>query len=118
MVLNVAQPLVQAGLLGEAIDTAPALVFVADEEGRYVAANETACVELGYDREELLGMRVTDIAGTGDAPDVFTRMLASGSVSGRTTIVRKDATTLEIEYRASRVTVAQMPFYVSVAFVV
>ena len=114
MALNVAQPLVQAGLLGEAIDAGPALVFVADENMRYVAVNETACTELGYSREELIGMRITDVAGTADAGAVYESMVAAGTAGGRTTIVRKDGTTLEIEYRASRVTVAQMPFYVSV----
>ena len=59
---NVAQPLVQAGLLGEAIDRGPMLVLVADEEMRYVAANQLACDVLGYTRDELLGLRTTDVA--------------------------------------------------------
>jgi PAS domain S-box-containing protein len=114
--MNVAQPLVQASLLGEAIDAGPALVFVADEDMRYVAVNETACQTLGYGREELLGMRVTDVSASQDAPDRFARMIAEGGLSGRSTILRKDGSTLEIDYRASKVTVAQMTFYVSIAF--
>ena len=116
--MNVAQPLVQAGLLGEAIDSGPALVFVADEDMQYVAVNEAACEALGYDREELLGMRVTDIAAGDEASDEYARMVASGAAAGRSRLVRKDGSTLVIEYRAGRALVAQMTLYVSVAFVV
>src|SRR6266508_2730132 len=81
--MNVAQPLVQASLLGEAIDAGPALVFVADEDMQYVAVNETACAELGYEREELLALRVTDVAASADAPEAYARMVASGEAAGR-----------------------------------
>ena len=114
--MNVAQPLVQASLLGEAIDAGPALVFVADEDMQYVAVNETACEVLGYEREELLGMRVTDVSGSDNASEAFANMVASGEASGRGRLVRKDGSTLEVEYRATRATVAQMTFYVSVVF--
>src|SRR5438445_13058454 len=35
--------LIQSGLLGEAVDGGPALVFVADEHMRYVAVTRKAC---------------------------------------------------------------------------
>jgi PAS domain S-box-containing protein len=114
--MNVAQPLVQASLLGEAIDAGPALVFVADEEMRYVAVNETACATLGYGREELLGMCVADVAVSDDTSEQYARMVAEGALSGRSTLRRKDGSTVEIEFRAAEVTVAQLTFYVSIAF--
>lgn len=52
----------QRTLLGEAIDEAPVLVFVADEEGRYVAVNRQACEVLRYSRRQLLGMTVSEVA--------------------------------------------------------
>ena len=55
--MSVAEPLVQAGLLGEAIDRAPDAVLVADESMRYLAVNQAACRLLGYTREELLALR-------------------------------------------------------------
>lgn len=116
--MNVAQPLVQASLLGEAIDAGPALVFVADEHMRYVAVNETACDTLGYGREELLGMSVADVSAAADTSDQYARMVSEGALSGRATLHRKDGSTVEIEYRAAEVTVAQLTFYVSIAFVV
>jgi PAS domain S-box-containing protein len=116
--MNVAQPLVQAGLLGEAIDSGPALVFVADEDMCYVAVNEAACLALGYEREELLGLRVTDVDRHDEASEEYSQMVADGSARGRSELVCKDGSILTIEYRAAQTTVAQMTLYVSVAFVV
>ena len=56
------EPLVQSILLGDAVEHAPVAILVADEEMRYVAANLTACELLGYTRDELLRLRVTDVA--------------------------------------------------------
>lgn len=112
--MNVALPLVQAGLLGEAIDNGPALVFVADEDMRYVAVNHAACEALGYTREELLGLRLSDVEP--DADGDFADLVASGMAGGRTTLLRKDGSPVEVEFRASRTTVAQLTFYAVVAF--
>ena len=53
-----AEPLIQASLLGEAVDTGPVAIFVADEQMRYVAVNAYAAELLGYTRAELLELRV------------------------------------------------------------
>ena len=45
-----AEALIQTALLGEAIESGPALVFVADEEMRYIAVNQFACDSLGQIR--------------------------------------------------------------------
>jgi PAS domain S-box-containing protein len=114
MALNAAQPLIQAGLLGEAIDAGPALVFIADEDMRFLAVSHAVCDVLGYDREELLRMRVSDIvAGPGVAED-FARMIADGEATGRSELVCADGSSVVLDYRASRVTVAHTTLYVSV----
>jgi len=118
MALNAAQPLVQAGLLGEAIDAGPALVFIADEDMRFLAVSYAVCDALGYDREQLLGMRVPDIVAGPDVAEEYGRMVAEGEAAGRSELVCSDGSTLVIEYRASRVTVAQMALYVSVGLLV
>lgn len=114
--MNVAQPLIQAGLLGEAIDSGPVLVLVADDTMRYVAVNRAACDALGYSREELLALQVTDIAESADAEGEYAEMVASGERAGRSRLVRKDGSIFEIEYRACETKVAQMTFYVCVGF--
>ena len=69
MCSGVSHELVQKSLVGEAIEGGPVAVFVADADQRYVAVNAYACRLLGYTREELLGLRVTEVAvndGAGD----------------------------------------------------
>ena len=48
-------------LLGEALLQAPFFAFVADGEMRYLAVNDYACRELGYEESELLEPTVPDI---------------------------------------------------------
>jgi PAS domain S-box-containing protein len=118
MALNAAQPLIQAGLLGEAIDAGPALVFIADEDMRFLAVSYAVCDALGYDREQLLGMRVTDIVADSGVEEDYARMVADGEAAGRSELVRSDGSTFVMDYRASRVTVAHTPLYVSVGLLV
>jgi PAS domain S-box-containing protein len=108
---------VQHVLLGEAIDAAPALVFVADDEGSYVAVNNSACETLGYTRAEMLGKRVTEIATAPEAPDLYEAMMREGSASGVTHIRRRDGTLVRMRYYASKVTVAHVGFWISVGIV-
>ena len=114
MALNAAQPLVQAGLLGEAIDAGPALVFVADEDMRFLAVNYAVCDALGYDREELLGLSVTDVVADAGVQEDYARMVVEGTAAGRSTLLCRDGSHLAVEYRASQVTLAHMRVYVSI----
>jgi PAS domain S-box-containing protein len=115
--VNVAQPLVQASLVGEAIDHGPALVFVADEEMKYVAVNQHACDVLGYTRAELLALTVPDVAPGRDSAEQFAQLLASAPTSGTTTLRCKDGTEVQFTWRATPTTVAGLTLYVSVGFV-
>ena len=115
--MNVAQPLVQASLVGEAIDHGPALVFVADEEMKYVAVNQHACDVLGYARAELLALTVAEVAPGPETPGQFAQLVNSAPTSGTTTLRRKDGTEVLFTWRASQTTVAGLTLYVSVGFV-
>ena len=108
---------VQQSLLAQVVDTAPALVFVADEEMRYVAVNQTACDVLGYTRDELLRLRVTDVAVADEAPELYTEMLQRRGQTGATSIRAKDGRLLRLDYRARQTKVAGMAYFVSVGFV-
>lgn len=108
------EPLVQSILLGEAVERAPVAILVADEEMRYVAANLTACELLGYTRDELLKLRVTDVARYEEARGDFEAMIAHGEVKGRTTVLRKDGTELHLLHRSSETTIADLPYYVAI----
>ena len=115
--MGVAETIIQTSLLGEAVDMGPALVFVADEEMRYIAVNQHACTVLGYSRDELLQLRVSDVVRTSDAPTEYDKMLARGSRTGTALLTRKDGTTVEFDYQASTARVARLELFVAVGFV-
>jgi PAS domain S-box-containing protein len=111
---GVAEPLIQASLLGEAIDSGPVAVFVADDELRYIAVNEFACTLLGYTREELLGLSAAEVMR--DAATEEADFVGHGARDGRSILVAKDGTETAIAYRTSETTVAGMRFFVVIAW--
>jgi PAS domain S-box-containing protein len=112
--MSTSEPLVQSVLLGEAVEHAPVAILVADEEMRYVAANATACELLGYTREELLRLRVPDVASYPEAEGEFEAMIAAGELMGRTTVRCKDGTKRTLRHRSSETTIAGLTYYVAV----
>ncbi len=112
--MSVAEPLIQASLLGEALDNGPVLVFVADENMRYVAVNARACAELGYTREELLALEVTAVYRDAQAPRMYEAMVAGRVAEGEVELTRKDGSTFSMHYTANETRMAGMPFYISV----
>lgn len=115
--MSVAEGLIQTALLGEAVDAGPALVFVADEEMRYIAVNSRACEVLGYTREELLGLNVTEVAREAGSGAEYDEMLARGFRHGEAMLTRKDGTTVAFAYQATKSRVAGLELFVSVGFV-
>jgi len=116
--MGAAEALIQTALVGEAVDAGPALVFVADDEMKYVAVNQCACDTLGYTREELLRLHVTDVARERTSPAEYDEMLARGSRAGIAVLTTKDKRELTFEYRATKTKVAGLDLFVSVGFVV
>ncbi len=114
---NLAQPQVQQFLIYEALDEGPSLIFVADEEMRYVAVNQTACRTLGYTREELLSLVVTDVAVDVEAPRIYDDMLRARGHRGVSTIRAKDGRLLSLSYNASEVRVSGLPYWLSIGHI-
>ena len=112
--MSVAEPLVQAGLLGEAIDRAPDCVLVADESMRYLAVNQAACKLLGYTREELLALRTTDVATYPGASQEYDELMAGRGRTGTTMLRKKDGEQIEARYRAHETKLAGMTVYVAI----
>ena len=113
--MSVAEPLIQATLIGEAVDNGPMAIFVADESGRYVAVNTLASDLLGYTRAELLDLTAHDLAPDEPVEANFAQLAHEGSLSGTTVLRHKDGSDVTIEWHASRTTVAGMEFFVSFA---
>jgi len=65
---------------------------------RYLEVNDAAVAHTGYSRDELLGMRITDIIPPEDVPGIVSRMQALGSVSrGQGRHRLKDGRVAEVE---------------------
>jgi PAS domain S-box-containing protein len=111
-----AEVLIQTALLGEAVEAGPALVFVADEQMRYIAVNQFACQALGYTREEFLGLYVPEVAREPGASAEYDELLARGVRHGTAVLTRKDGSTVDFFYRAAKTKVAGLSFFVSVGF--
>ncbi len=83
-------------------------ILVADVERRYVDANAAASGLLGYEREELLRLRVEDIVT--DVPEwteaEYSRYVSEGRWQGELELSRKDGSTVPVEARA---TVVNLP---------
>lgn len=83
-----------------AMDHAVDGVLWADDSRQFMYANDAACRSLGYSREELLGLRIADIAPHHD-PERFQRRLDAIKQGGAATYEsvhrRKDGTEFPVE---------------------
>ena len=113
---GVAHDLIQQNLLGDAIDPGPVAIFVADDNQRYLAVNAYACRLLGYEREELLELSVTEVAVNTGARDDYEELLRAGSHVGLTILRCKDGRELPMNFRAAETTVGGMAVYVGVCW--
>ncbi|HVB47393.1 MAG TPA: PAS domain S-box protein [Burkholderiales bacterium] len=94
-------------LFRELIDRSSDAIEVVDPETlRYLDVNEKACQDLGYSRDELLSMRVTDVNPTLDASAIEaleTQLRTSGSTSLETFHRRKDGSSFPVEVHVKRI---------------
>jgi len=112
--MSISEPLMQSVLLGEALEHGPVAILVADEEGRYVAANERACELLGYTRSELLAMTVGELAH--DEGGEFAEVQAHGRHGGTIELTCKDGVAVRLRFRASETRIAGLLYYVAVSW--
>ena len=91
------------------MEAAPDPIYVNDEEGRIVEVNERGCAVLGYSREEVLRLRVSDIDLCADPSKVGDLRQALSSRALRIfpgLHRRKDGTTFPVEVALSSLTFA------------
>jgi two-component system cell cycle sensor histidine kinase/response regulator CckA len=88
-------------LLRALLDETSDAVLVADDSGRYVAANRAAGTLFGVDPSEIVGRAVSDFTlASFDPADGWKRARVEGRASGSFVLVRDDGTTRDAEFRA------------------
>lgn len=106
---------VQEALLGQAAATAGAGVLVHDDTLRYVAANSAACKLLGYTRDQLLELRVSDVV-EGPAGGLLeaAREVADGKIRhGTVGVRRKDGRAFPAQYVSAPAEIGGLPFVIT-----
>lgn len=109
-----ADALIQGVLVGEAVANAGYVVLVADEHMGYLAASDAACDLLGYSREELLSLSVTDLVVESNASKLYHDFVRDQGQQGTITLRCKDGHTVLARYDARQTEVSGLPYYVSV----
>lgn len=91
-------------------------MVLSDDDLHYIAANDEACRLLGYERSELLAVRVSDVIPKPPARlSRRSREIARGKpTSGRTAVRHNDGSTFEIEYLSIASTVAGLPYVLTI----
>ena len=106
----------QEALLGQAAASAGAGVLVNDDTLRYVAANSAACKLLGYTRDQLLELRVGDVAErpTGGLVDAAREVLDGKIRHGTVSVRRKDGHSFPAQYVSTPAQIDGLPYGVTV----
>lgn len=79
------------------------ILLVADDQGRYVDANEAAVAALGYSREELLELSVWDLtpgASELDGLHLWQQFIRAGRQEGEYVLTTKRGIRVRFRYRA------------------
>lgn len=86
------------------IDQAGDAYYLSDTDGRLLEVNEYACQSLGYTRDELLAMTVSDVdpeaQGARHQETIWENLTPGDPITLETTHRRKDGTTFPVEVRA------------------
>jgi DNA-binding CsgD family transcriptional regulator len=77
-------------------------MLLVDDDRRFIEANPAACRLLRCERDELLAMRIDDLAaGTEDVAGLWRAFLDQKTQSGRFEIARPDGTRVGVSYSAT-----------------
>ncbi len=80
----------------------PQYVTVVDSDRRHVEVSDSFCQLVGYQREELVGMRYDDLTApnTNDVPTVFGLFQKLGYMHGMWMIVSREGTRILVRYES------------------
>lgn len=84
------------------IENATDALFIHDFDGNFIDVNNEACKSLGYTREELLGMCITDVDDEIDleyAKEAWRKTMQNEPVTIQTRQIKKDGSRIPVEIR-------------------
>ncbi len=85
-------------------ESATDMIMVADQDARFIDINRNTCETLGYSREELLAMRVTDIqtdASLDELKQMWQSTEIQHGISMHHSLIRKDGSRFQADVRVN-----------------
>lgn len=107
--------LVDATMIGEAVESLPLAIFVSDSSLNYLAVNAAAAELVGVSRAELLRRRVPDVVAQphGELQQAAFEAESHGLRAGEAAIRREDGTRVEVTYATMSTRIGTLPVLVS-----
>jgi PAS domain S-box-containing protein len=107
------EELVNQTLVGEAWVNASLPMLVVDDDGHYVATNQSACELTGYTHAELLALRAgLDLAGDEASRGIYRALERDQRMQGKKLVRRKDGTLVRCRYWGVRTSVGKMHYFI------
>ncbi len=86
------------------IEHSPEMIYQLDRSGQFVHVNKTGLDKLGYQRDEMLGMKLWDLVPRGQEPRVLQyleQLVSQGQSSMETVLLAKDGRPIDVEIHAT-----------------
>lgn len=107
------EELINQTLVGEAWCNASLPMLVVDDDGHYVATNESVCKLTGYSHMELLNLRAgQDLAGDEASKRIYRALEREQRMQGKKLVRRKDGSLVRCRYWGVRTTVGKMQYFI------
>ena len=105
------------GRFRQLVEQAVDAFFLHDDQGKFVDVNQRACESLGYSREELLKMGVSDVASISEeeVKAVWEQLQTTETITVNDYHCRKDGTCFPVEIRVGSVDIEGKKLYMGLA---
>ena len=94
-------------------------VYISDSYGKIIAANNQACIEMGYSLEELLQFHIVDLDAVFSKPEMvtshFSELFKTGSMTFESIHQRKNGSQFPVEIKARTFEMKRRQYVIGVA---
>jgi PAS domain S-box-containing protein len=107
------EDLINQTLVGDAWMNATLAMLVVDDDGNYVATNESACKLTGYKHAELMKLRAgRDLAGDEASAKIYGALQREQRMQGKKLVRRKDGSLVPCRYWGVRTNIGKMQYFI------